>query len=79
MLLVLIFQSSVRSSLLILNYESEINSLQDANNLLDTIHVLYTKVSNDWPEEAYLQLAVGRYGTAVREKVLLTCFMQLRT
>ena len=67
--LVHIFQSSVRSSLLILTYEPEVNSLQDANDLMDVVHSPFIKVSDDWPEEEYIKDAVRQYGTEIKQKV----------
>ena len=63
--LVLIFQSSVRSSLLVLSHGPEVDTPEDAN----VIHSLFLKIAEDWPEERYIEDAVNHFGEGIRDKV----------
>ena len=65
----MIFQSSVRSSLMTITYQPEVNSLEDGITLLDTIYAPHIKVSDERPVEEYLEESAIMFGRKVLNNV----------
>ena len=62
MFLIQIYQSSVRSSLLIINYNPEVNNMRDAATTLNLLHSPFIKLSDSRSEEEYITDSIEQYG-----------------
>ena len=58
----LIYQSSVRSSLLVISYEPEVNNMQDAIDYLDILYSPHVKVADIRDVSIYKKESASLYG-----------------
>ena len=59
----------MRSALLSVTYEPEVNTLADGIKTLDVIYTPHIKLSDSYPKEKYFETDAMMYGETIREKV----------